>query len=93
MHVAHVRGSVLLQHVDDRLHRLSAGRGDGSAQRGRSVIYDCLSFFVLFAFVVLALVSSAVQRSTRCTTAPPLTGENVSEINVSEITYFVWSET
>jgi len=42
VHVASVRGSVLLQHVDDRPHRLSAGRGDGNAQRGRSVIYDCL---------------------------------------------------
>jgi len=40
VHIAYVRGSVLLQHVDDRLHRLSAGKGDGSAQRGRSVIYD-----------------------------------------------------
>jgi len=29
-------------HIDDRPHRLSAGRGDGSAQRGRSVICDCL---------------------------------------------------
>jgi len=28
--------------VDDRPHRLSAGRGDGSA-RGRSVIYDSVS--------------------------------------------------
>ena len=39
-----VRGSVLLRHVDDRPHRLSAGRwaeGDGSAQRRRSVTYDC----------------------------------------------------
>jgi len=26
VHVAHVRGSVLLQHVDDRPHRLLAGR-------------------------------------------------------------------
>jgi len=46
VHIAYVRGSVLLRHVDDRPHRLSgvsAGRGDGSAQRGRSVIYyDCL---------------------------------------------------
>jgi len=41
VHVAYVRGSVLLWQVDDRLHRLSTGRGDGSAQRGRSVIYDC----------------------------------------------------
>ena len=42
--VACVRGSVILWHVDDRPHRLSAGREgvDGSAQRGRSVIYDCL---------------------------------------------------
>ena len=38
----YVRGSVLLRHVDDRPHCLSAGRGDGSAQRGRSVIYDYL---------------------------------------------------
>ena len=37
-----IRGSVLLWHVDDRPHRLSAGRGDESAHRGRSVIYNCL---------------------------------------------------
>ena len=41
VHVAYVRGSVFLRHVDDRPHRLSAGRGDVSAQRGRSVISDC----------------------------------------------------
>ena len=46
MHVAYVRGSVLLRHVDDRPHRLSTGRADGSAQRGRSVIYDCLVMHV-----------------------------------------------
>ena len=46
LHVAYVRGSVLLRHVDDRPHHLSAGRGDGSAQRGRSVIYDCLVVFM-----------------------------------------------
>jgi len=27
LHVAHVRGSVLVRNVDDRPHRLSAGRG------------------------------------------------------------------
>jgi len=37
LHVAYVRGPVLLWHVYDSPHRLSAGRGDGSAQRGRSV--------------------------------------------------------
>jgi len=42
VHVAYVRGSVLLRHVDDRPHRLSGNWGDGSAQRGRSVIYECL---------------------------------------------------
>ena len=42
VHVAYVCGSVLLWHVDDRPHHLSAGRVDGSAQRGRSVIYNCL---------------------------------------------------
>ena len=42
MHVADVRGSLLLRRVDDRPHRLSAGRGDRRARRGRSVIYDCL---------------------------------------------------
>ena len=42
VHVAYVRGSVLLWHVDDRPHRLSATRGDGSAQRGRGVRHDCL---------------------------------------------------
>jgi len=35
VHAAYVCGSVLFGHVDDRPHRLSAGRGDGSAQRGR----------------------------------------------------------
>jgi len=85
--IVHVHGSVLVQHVDDRQHRLSPGRvffpidkhynalaaegiirspitscstrdhsvaaafaengishegGDGSAQCGQSVIYDCL---------------------------------------------------
>jgi len=50
VHVPYVR-SVLLRHVDDRSHRLSTGRGDGSAQRGRSAIYDCL--------VVLVIVSLA----------------------------------
>jgi len=43
--VAYVRDSVLLRHVDDRPHRLLAERGDGSVQRGRSVIYDCLVKF------------------------------------------------
>jgi len=38
VHVAHVRGSVLPWHVDDRPHGLSAGRGDGSGHRERSVI-------------------------------------------------------
>ena len=33
VHVAYVRGSVLLRHVDHRPHCLSAGRGDGSVQR------------------------------------------------------------
>jgi len=54
VHVAYVRGSVLLRHVDDRPHRLSAGKGDGSAQRVRSVIYDCL----VFAFICLCHVLS-----------------------------------
>ena len=39
VHVACVCGSVLLQHADNRPHRLSSGRGDGSAQHGRSVIW------------------------------------------------------
>jgi len=51
VHVAYVRGSVLLRHVDDSPHRQSAGRGDGSVQRGRSVIYDCL---VKANFITLA---------------------------------------
>jgi len=41
VHVAYVRGSVLLWYVDDRPHCLSTGRGDGSAQRGRSVNLPC----------------------------------------------------
>jgi len=38
--VACVHDSVL-QHVDDRPYHISVGRGDGSAQHRRSVIYDC----------------------------------------------------
>ena len=45
--VAYVRGSVVLRYVDDRPHRLSPRRGDGSAQQGRSVIYDCLLTTIL----------------------------------------------
>ena len=37
-----VARSYILWYVADKPHRLSAGRDDGSAQRGRSVIYDCL---------------------------------------------------
>jgi len=37
VHVAYVRRLVLIRHVDDGPHRLSVGRGDGSAQHGRSV--------------------------------------------------------
>jgi len=50
VHVAYARGSVLLRQVDDRPHRLSAGREgvtDCSAQHGRSVICDCLFLYVL----------------------------------------------
>jgi len=32
VHVSYVRGSVLVRRVDDRPHRLSAGRDDGIAQ-------------------------------------------------------------
>jgi len=35
---------------------------DGSAQRGRSVIYDCLVVLMLFAFVVLGLVFSVLRQ-------------------------------
>ena len=52
VHVAYVHGSVLLRHVDDRPHRLSAGRGGRSAQRGRSVVYDCLVKIRMTDFVV-----------------------------------------
>jgi len=55
VHVAYVRGSVL-RHVDDRPHRLSAGRGNGRAHRGRSVIYDRLVFFDFSFFITLFVV-------------------------------------
>jgi len=59
MHVAYVRGSVLLRHVYDRRrvvyrregvfflieNALSAGKGSGSAQRGRSICYLRLPCF------------------------------------------------
>jgi len=38
VHVAYVRGWVIIRHVDDRPHHLSAEEGDGSAQNVRSVI-------------------------------------------------------
>ena len=47
--------------VDDRPHRLSAGRGDGSAQRGRSVIYGCL--------VITVSTSSSSSSSTSSSTS------------------------
>jgi len=50
-----VRGSVLLRHGDDRPHHLSAGRGDGSAQRGRSVIYHFLVVIVTMISLSFAL--------------------------------------
>jgi len=60
--VTYVRGSVVLRCVDDRPHRLSAGRGDGSAQCGQSVIYDCSCFS---AFCLLSIdVASTGDRLT-----------------------------
>jgi len=48
-HVAYVCGLVLLQHVDDRPHRLLAwAGGDGSAWCGQSVICDCLVAAVIY---------------------------------------------
>ena len=58
VHVAYVRGSVLLRYVDDRPHRLSAGRGDGSAQRGRSVIDDCLIYYAVSALSEVSVIVS-----------------------------------
>ena len=60
MHVAYVRGSVLLRHVYDRPHRLSPGRGFlphwkciigwergmECTTRAKYAIYDCLVRFV-----------------------------------------------
>ena len=64
MHVAYVRGSVLLQHVYDRPHRLLPGRvffplkmhcrpgkGDGSAQRGR-IMLSVIALFYSCVFTV-----------------------------------------
>jgi len=47
---AYIRNHTRDRHGDYTPHRLSAEGGDGSAQRGRSVIYDCLVilFFVWF---------------------------------------------
>ena len=55
VHVPYVR-SVLLRQVDDRSHRQSAGRGDGSAQRGRSVIYDCLVVLLCHLLTLMKLL-------------------------------------
>jgi len=61
--VARVRGSVLLRHVYDRPHRVSPGRsflplkmhyrpgkGDGSAQRGRSML-STIAFFIYLLII------------------------------------------
>ena len=68
MHVACVRGSVLIRHVYDRPHRLSpergflplknalsAGKGDGSAQRGRSMLSMIASLTVQSPAVAVAI--------------------------------------
>jgi len=47
VHVAYVRGSVIIRQVDDRPHHRSAEEGDGSAKNGRSVIYDRIVVSVL----------------------------------------------
>ena len=49
--------------VDDRPHRLSAGRGDGSAQRERSVICDCLVLSVVREYEN-CVATTRVQRFT-----------------------------
>jgi len=69
MRVAYVRGSVLLRQGDNRLHPLSAGRGDGSAERERSVIYDCHVVDLLYSFrLVVDLLW--ILFSACCTTNP-----------------------
>ena len=56
VHVA--RSSALLRHANDGPHHLLAGRGDGSAQHGRSVIYDCLVLVVMLFCVQMSTGSS-----------------------------------
>jgi len=66
VHVAYIRGSVLLRHVDDRPHRLSAGRDDGTAQqRGQSVIYNCL-VFECNDWYIQQIISKYYKRKTGC---------------------------
>jgi len=49
VHTAYVRGSVLLRYVDDRLHRLLAGRGwrDCTAQTKCNLWLPCANYFLL----------------------------------------------
>jgi len=47
VHVAYVRGSVLLPHVDDRPHRLSAGRGGGDGVHSAGEVYSTITFWKL----------------------------------------------
>ena len=56
VHVAYVRGSVLLRMLTTG-GRIACGRegSDGRAQRGRNVIYDCLVVTVKSSFPFLKL--------------------------------------
>ena len=82
VNVAYDRRSVLLRDIEDRPHRLSTGRGDGSAQRGRSVSYDCL---VVFAACVPSCTMCAYTTETTksyttcssCTDLYALTSSNL----------------
>jgi len=67
VHVAHVRGWILLRYVDNRPHRLSVGRGSRECtQRGRSVIYDCL-----VVFCESSCDNSVNKTKVSCSFAPP----------------------
>ena len=62
VHVAYVRSSDL-QHFNDRPHCLLAGRSDGSAQHGRSVIYNCLIFFYVAQLLIAHISQKKISYS------------------------------
>jgi len=65
VHVAYVRGLVLLRHIT-----CWQEGGNGSAQGGQSVIYDCRVDLLVYVHVCINTLPSAKSRRHSCTGPP-----------------------